>query len=346
MTPEILAMPLQDRLEYIKKHLVVTSDKPFEPGQFDKKSPITSAESAAVTAFFGVMMGGPIAVISAVLYATCRGSWAHLLGALGTSIVLAVHPLPDPAKMTTSKFTIALYKYFSYRWMWVDDVQKQCDALEGWIGAGGPHGVLPVANVLSMPAINAFSEHRFIGAGASVVLYTPFLRYMALLGGACDVSAKSLTRETKKGTCIGIVPDGIAGIFKNKGGPEEIMALKSKKGLAKLSLKTGIPLVPAYSLGNTGVYTPVFDGFGVMEKLSRKLQVSVFLFYGRFGLPIPRRTNICLLLGEPIKPCKVEDNPPQSSVDEMHELLLARITELFDTHKAAVGWGHRTMKFV
>jgi len=243
VTPEILAMPKQERLEYIKKHLIVTSDKPFEPGQFDKKAPITTGESAAVIAFFGVLMGGPIAMILAILYASFKGSWARLFGVLGTSIVLALHPMPDPKKMTTINFTISLYKYFSYRWMWVDDVAEKCDALKGWVGAGGPHGVLPLANVLSMPAINAFTNNRFIGAGASVVLWTPFLRYITLLGGACDVSAKSLTRET-------------------------------------------------------------------------------------------------------IKPSKVEDNPPQSAVDETHELLLARITEVFDSHKAACGWGDRTMKFV
>lgn len=346
MTPEILAMPEQERLKYIRKHLVVTSDKPFESGQFANKAPITTGESAAVIAFFSVMLVGPIATILAILYSSFTGSWARLFGVLGTSTALALHPMPDPEKMTTVNFTLSLYKYFSYRFFWVDDIVEQIDATKGWVGAGGPHGVLPLANVLSIPAINACSPNRFIGGAASVVLNTPFLRCMGMFGGVCDVSAKSLARETKKGVCVGIVPDGIAGIFKNKGGPEEIMSLKNKKGLAKLSLKTGIPLVPAYSLGNTGVYTPLFDGFGVMEKLSRALQVSIFGFYGRFGLPIPRRTNISLLLGEPIKPSKVEDSPPQSTVDEMHELLLARITETFDTHKGACGWGQRILKFV
>lgn len=345
-TPEVLAMPKEERLKYIRKHLTISSDVPFEVGQFDKKAPITATESLSVMLFFVAVMGGPVATLAANAYALLFGTWSTLAGILGATAVLSLHPLPDPASMCTINFTLSLYKYFSYRWMWTDDDCEQCDALQGWIGAGGPHGVLPVANVLSMPAINAFTPNRFIGASASVVLRTPFLRYMTCLGGACDVSSETLRRETRKGTCIGIVADGIAGIFKNRGGPEEIMALKTRKGLARLSVKTGIPVVPAYSLGNTAVYTPWFDSFGIMENLSRKLQVSIFLFWGRFGLPIPRRTNINMLLGKPILPQKVDEVPTDGAIDDMHERLLRGITELFNQHKASCGWGHRNMRFV
>merc|ERR1712007_242694 len=161
-----------------------------------------------------------------------------------------------------------------------------------------------------------------------------------------DVSARSLVRETKKGISIGIVPDGIAGIFKQTGGDEELMALKNRKGLSRLSLKTGIPLVPAYSLGNTSVYSSWFDPFGVMEKLSRLLRVSIFVFWGRYGTPLPRRTNITMLLGEPVVPAKVEESPQPEKIDEVHELLLKGIKDIFDIHKGACGWGHRSMHFV
>merc|ERR1712083_255122 len=107
--------------------------------------------------------------------------------------------------------------------------------------------------------------------------------------------------------------------------------------------KTGIPLVPAYSLGNTAVYSPWFDSFGIMERLSRLLRVSIFAFWGRCGLPIPRRANITMLLGSPIIPSKVEQEPSPSDVDDLHELLLNRITETFNLHKAACGWAAKTL---
>ena len=51
-----------------------------------------------------------------------------------------------------------------------------------------PHGVLPFANLLGMLGINSFSfVGTFVGAPASVVYRTPFLRYLTLLGPNCDV---------------------------------------------------------------------------------------------------------------------------------------------------------------
>ena len=73
--------------------------------------------------------------------------------------------------------------------------------------------MLPFANVLSIPAINTFNFRHFVGAGASVVPKTPFLRYMAMFG-FIDVSAKSIAAALAQGTCVGTVPDGIAGIFR------------------------------------------------------------------------------------------------------------------------------------
>ena len=74
----------------------------------------------------------------------------------------------------------------------------------------------------------------------------------------------------------------------------QVVKLKTRKGLAKLALKTGTPIVPAYSVGNTAAYTAVFDRWGVLEALSRKAQASIFLYWGRFGLPIPRRANVTI----------------------------------------------------
>jgi len=254
-------------------------------------------------AFFGLMMACPVSLAAAWCHALFLGSRREALGLAGLTAFLSLHPFPDPLRMAKTRFTLMLYKYFSYRVMWVDDILDQVvsckeQAKRGWVGAGAPHGVLPLANFLCMPSINTFFPLRFVGGAASVVSYTPGLRYLAAFGGAVDVSAKSLDRTTSKGTCIGIVPDGIAGIFQqNKGGnagAEERVLLQKRKGLAKLSLRTGIPIVPAYSLGNTAVYKMWHDPLGVMELLSRKLRISIFAFWGRFFSPIPFRANITM----------------------------------------------------
>ena len=66
----------------------------------------------------------------------------------------------------TLSFTLSLYKYFTYRLMWVDDAKAQAEQCGGSIGAGAPHGVLPIANLLCMPALNAFTNIHFLGGCA------------------------------------------------------------------------------------------------------------------------------------------------------------------------------------
>ena len=125
---------------------------------------------------------------------------------------------------------------------------------------------------------------------------------------------------------------------------DEVVVLKKRKGIAKLALRTGHPIVPAYSIGNTAAFSAWFDPFGILERLSRAAQASFFVYWGRYYLPIPRRANITMLLGPPIKVEKVAE-PTDAQVDEVHERLLKEMKELFDTHKAACGWAEKKIIF-
>ena len=46
-------------------------------------------------------------------------------------------------------------------------------------------------------------------------------------------------------------------------------------------------------------------------------QVAIFFYWGRFGLPLPRRVNITMVFGRPIAVAKVEQPSPQQ-VDALH----------------------------
>ena len=212
--------------------------------------------------------------------------WHYCVLWLVGVVALAMHPLPRGVRgkqsayeewLASTGFTLSLYKYFSYRFVWSGDAKQEAEAVPAWIGAGPPHGVLPFANVLSIPAINTFSFRHFTGAGASVVPRTPFLRYMTLFG-FIDVSARSITKALEAGTCVGTVPDGIAGIFRCNA-DDEVVVLKKRKGIAKLALRTGHPIVPAYSIGNTAAFSAWFDPFGILERISRNLQASFFVYW-------------------------------------------------------------------
>jgi len=352
---EALALPEDDRRSVISSLIRSSpSGSGFKPDELAGKAPLSFSDEASVVLVLAVVMGGPLLLLPTFLYCVSQGWMACLLW-IAAVLALSLHPIPThPLKLGrqtkaeralgTSRFTLSLYRYFSYRFVWSGDAKEQCERVPAWIGAGPPHGVLPFANVLSIPAINTFSFRHFVGAGASVVPRTPFLRYMSAFG-FIDVSAKTIARALEAGTCVGTVPDGIAGIFHmNKRPLEEVVKLKHRKGIAKLALRTGHPIVPAYSIGNTAAFSAWFDPFGLLERASRAVQASLFVYWGRFLLPIPRRVNITMLIGQPIVVEKVE-SPTDEQVDAVHARLLREMAALFDEHKAALGWAHKSIVF-
>eukprot|EP00466_Bigelowiella_natans_P010013 jgi/Bigna1/142098/aug1.67_g16806 len=314
---DLLGMPLEERKKVCRKLMKSTkSPDGFPKGSLTESADISFLEEVMVVAFFSVMMGGPIISFFIGLYLIAYGSYLSWAKFMIVMAILAFHPIPKFYQgLIQSKFSLAIYKYFSFR-MIIEDIEMSDQKNSAWVGASGPHGVLPIANIVSMLGINLFAR-PFVGGAASVVLNTPFLRYMSLFGGMVDVSGKTLQKTTGENLIgliiLGIVPDGIAGMFKT-GKDDEVVFLQRRMGLAKFALRTGVTVVPAYSIGNTKIFTPWFDSLGIMEFLSRRAKASFLVFWGRWYLPIPRRYNITLLCGKAIKVEKMRNEDIEDHV--------------------------------
>lgn len=261
-----------------------------------------------------VCMGGPLFLVTTGLAAVFVGTWREKAAFLLLATTLAVHPLPAPGsklsrELMKSKLTQWMNKYFSYRLLWCDDDVQTARKSMPWIGVGPPHGVLPFANMLGIPAINETLGCPFVGAAANVVFKTPGLRYL-MAYGCVTADRKDMVKALGRGQCVGILPDGVAGIFRtNK--HRELVAMKDRKGLARLALRTGTPLIPVYSFGNTAAFSCWYDRWGILESISRKVQASFFLYWGRCFLPIPYRVQITMAIGKLIEVPQVE-NPTTS----------------------------------
>ena len=111
--------------------------------------------------------------------------------------------------------------------MWSGDAYDKAQSSPPWVGAAGPHSVMPFGSVLSIPGINRFVFRNFKGGTASVLSRVPLLRYL-YLWGTIDVAGKSLSASLRNGYCVGVVCDGIAGIFKCSR-QDEAFFLKNRK---------------------------------------------------------------------------------------------------------------------
>jgi hypothetical protein len=82
----------------------------------------------------------------------------------------------------------------------------------------------------------------------------------------------------------------------------------------------------------------------VLERLSRTLRVSLMLFWGRGGLPVPRRTPIVFTFGEPVRVSK--QAPTDATVAEVHQRILDELRKTYERVAPAYGWATRPLEFV
>ena len=101
----------------------------------------------------------------------------------------------------------------------------------------------------------------------------------------------------------------------------------------KTKIQTKPDLVPVYHLGTAQLLT--FSGPG---KLSRKARASLGLLWGTAGLPLPRRSDIISLVGEPIPVSKCEE-PSQELIDETHQEVLHGARQAVRPAQAPAGQG-------
>jgi 2-acylglycerol O-acyltransferase 2 len=188
------------------------------------------------------------------------------------------------------------------------------------------------------------------GLGAPAALNAPIWGKCLRLMGLVDCRRENALRTMARGRTIGLLPGGISEIFFNSA-DIECMYIRKRKGFVKLALRSGRPLVPCYTFGNT----QVFHCFGGkrLKKISELLRACVTVFWGRWFLPVPFRVPLTCIIGEPMPVDKwelgddtVADRAAfDAEVDRVHGKFLEAMHELFERHKSHYGWDHKSLLF-
>ncbi|CAD7970330.1 unnamed protein product [Amoebophrya sp. A25] len=183
---------------------------------------------------------------------------------------------------------------------------------------------------------------------APVVMKLPVVGSMLQRLGYLPAGKKHIVKclEEERAS-IGICLDGVAGMFEMTD-KKESLYVKKRKGIIKIALQCGAPIVPVYAFGHTQLYTVKQDPFGFLRTVSVKLDASVSPFFGRFGWfmgPAKRDMAVAMCLGDPLRFPKME-NPTTKDIDEWHHKLLKAYEDVFETHKAAFGWEEKALCFV
>lgn len=303
-------------------------------------STVLSENLARVSLFllFSMVAFSPI-IIGVWVYFMVKGSIiASLLFALVLSSPMWAFGVSESVRR--SRIFSSWRSYFSLR-VWKDErIERDKNVLFGVF----PHGCFPISLVLLVGiADEVFPEWtspsasmaRMSAAVASVFFHIPILAPLLTWLGAHPADPPTVRALVRRGSCY-LLPDGIAGVF-HSDMEREVVWVQQRKGFVKLAMQEGASLVPVYAFGHTQLHSVVPGPDSFFMRISRKLQLTVMLFFGRFFTPMPHRFPLVVAFGKPIHVEQVE-NPTSEQVDEVHTKFVAELKDLFNRRKHLAGW--------
>ncbi|XP_015121847.1 2-acylglycerol O-acyltransferase 2-A [Diachasma alloeum] len=215
-----------------------------------------------------------------------------------------------------------------------------------------PHGILATGAFAAFSTDILNCKNVFPGLEPRIVTLDqhfkiPFFREFVYSFGACGACSESLEyllqpkSQNEKSTAVVLVVGGAAESLKCRPSTYDII-LKKRKGFVKIALKTGTPLVPVFSFGETDLYDQIRsteDSFlnKVQEFIRKICGIAPVIVVGRgffqytFGL-IPQRKPVTVVVGEPLELPKIL-KPSQEEIDEYHQKFTEKLIELFETEK-------------
>lgn len=212
-----------------------------------------------------------------------------------------------------------------------------------------PHDVLPVTIFAFSDFLGLFPNSKLMGCVSGVCFQVPFMRNIYTWCNGSSVDKSNMHRLMQTGVSPVVCPGGAKeASYLSPDGSECVLYMKNRRGLVRLALQYGRPIVPSFSFGLRQIYSFWIPPLGqLMDLLSHTLGMAPMVFFGcwgiPFGLPKPRQLNV--VVGAPISVPKLSD-PSDEDVEKYHQKLLEETERIFEEYKSDFGMGHINLRII
>lgn len=234
-----------------------------------------------------------------------------------------------------SMFLDAAQRYFSGKVI----RSTPLDPSEQYIMAFHPHGIM----ALSVMWLQFTDQWRKLFPGvyahiltASVLHQIPYARDVLQSFGGREVTRQAFVATLHEKESVMIVPGGQAEMLQQQSARKQVRVYTHHKGFVRIAVENGVSLLPilSYKEGEMldNVRAPALQQWAV-----KKLGFPFPYFpYGRAMLPIPRRTEIAIVVGAPLRVKQIA-NPTAEDIDKVHAEYFQRLKELFYNYRDEAG---------
>lgn len=199
-----------------------------------------------------------------------------------------------------------------------------------------PHGLLSVTSVIHngvrIPT-KGYTPTKLV----SLDFYhkIPFIRDLMRKAHAVSANYETI-KDTLQTNSVSIMLGGVKELLNSD--PAKVYAVvKDRKGIFKIALETGTPLVPVITYGENKLFQPMRNSF--LDTLNSYMY-SIF----RTGIPVPTLDSlknwvtlykgplepVYSYIGPPV-PVKQIDHPTSEDIDSLKQLYIAELKKLFES---------------
>jgi 2-acylglycerol O-acyltransferase 2 len=263
-----------------------------------------------------------------------------------------VRNIPIPSVLMNKQFVSwcseSARDYFSHKLIYTQPKESYNFEQQLYIKCFMPHGVLPFGGLCILgdsQEQDAFGVQNNRLVMAHQIWEFAFLNQAMKAMGGIPAGYKEMFQTLKDGNSIMICPGGVRQAVISSHQLEKI-AIMRRKGMFRLALQTGTPLIPIYTFGLSEVYHR--SGVAITLPFLFGNDKDTFAWqWGRWWTAFPLQVPLTTVVGNPISVEKVLE-PTEEQILQLREQYCKAVRELFEEWKGKYSerWREKQMIFV